>query len=53
MPFDPCGTRKLEGEDILARLALYLDVNPKYLKTALQITVNQYKSNLKDLEENH
>lgn len=35
MAFDPCGTRKLEGEDILKRLSEYLNVDTDALKTVL------------------
>ena len=34
MPFDPCGTRRLEGEAIIARLAAYLGVEAKDLAAA-------------------
>jgi len=37
MSFDPCGTRTLEGDEILRRLACYLDVNVVDLKQALII----------------
>ena len=33
--FDPCGTRKLEGEDILKRLAEYLGVDEIALEQTL------------------
>ena len=36
MPFDPCGTRKLEGNDILKRLAAYLGVEVVDLIEALK-----------------
>ena len=35
MAFDPCGTRKLEGEEILKRLAKYLQVTDGALLEAL------------------
>jgi hypothetical protein len=35
--FDPCGTRKLEGEEILKRLAEYLGVELIRLKQALVV----------------
>jgi hypothetical protein len=35
MAYDPCGTRKLEGDEILKRLAAYLGVSEIDLKTAL------------------
>lgn len=35
MSFDPCGTRTLEGDEILKRLACYLGVNLVELKEAL------------------
>lgn len=40
MAYDPCGTPKLEGKDILKRLAAYLEVPENDLKTALIIAVN-------------
>lgn len=42
--FDPCGTRKLEGEDILKRLATYLDVNIIDLTEALKHVANTNKA---------
>ena len=36
MAFDPCGTRRLEGNDILNRIAKYLDVDPMDLAIALK-----------------
>lgn len=36
MAFDPCGTRKLEGDEILKRLADYLDVPGHELEMALK-----------------
>ena len=33
--FDPCGTRRLEGDDILKRLAEYLRMTPFELEEAL------------------
>ena len=33
--FDPCGTRKLEGDEILKRLAAYLGVSESDLKDRL------------------
>lgn len=35
MAFDACGTTKLEGEEMIKRLAVYLDVNPEDLKDEL------------------
>jgi energy-converting hydrogenase A subunit M len=35
MSFDPCGTRTLDGEEILRRLAKYLEVNVEDLKAVL------------------
>jgi len=36
MPFDPCGTRMLEGDGILKRLAEYLGVDVIDLEEALK-----------------
>jgi len=36
MPFDPCGTRTLEGEDILRILATYLGVRADHLEAELR-----------------
>lgn len=36
MPFDPCGTRMLEGDDILKRLAKHLGVEVVDLEAALK-----------------
>lgn len=33
--YDPCGSQKLEGEEIIKRLAIYLGVDWKALKAAL------------------
>ncbi len=33
--YDPCGTQRLEGDDILKRLAEYLKVDREDLKVAL------------------
>lgn len=35
MAFDSCGTTKLEGDEIIKRLAEYLQVSPTYLAAAL------------------
>ena len=35
MSYDPCGTQRLEGDDILKRLAKYLGVNPIDLAAVL------------------
>lgn len=39
MAFDPCGTRRLEGEEILERLARYLGVSKIELKIALEVVI--------------
>jgi hypothetical protein len=36
MAFDPCGTRTIEGEDIIKRLAKYLGVEVVDLMEALK-----------------
>lgn len=35
MSYDPCGTQHLEGDEIIKRLAEYLQVSPTYLAVAL------------------
>ena len=35
MPFDPCGTRTLDGEEILRRIAIYLKIPVEKLKKDL------------------
>lgn len=42
--FDPCGTRRVEGDDIIARLADYLGLDDDQdLKDALLKLVKQHK----------
>lgn len=42
--FDPCGTRRVEGDDIIARLADYLGIDDdEDLKQALLALVEKYK----------
>jgi len=41
MSYDPCGTQRLEGDDIIKRLALYLKVDPKDLEFTLISLVNK------------
>jgi len=42
--YDPCGTQRLEGDDIIARLADYLGIdNDEDLKQALLELVRKYK----------
>lgn len=43
--FDPCGTRHIDGEEIIKRLAKELDVNPANLRVALLILVQHYEEN--------
>lgn len=43
MAFDACGTTKLEGDEILKRLADYLNVDKQDLKSALLIVVAEVK----------
>lgn len=33
--YDPCGTQRLDGDDIIKRLAVYLKVSPEDLAAAL------------------
>jgi CBS-domain-containing membrane protein len=47
--FDPCGTRRLEGDDILKRLAEYLNVDPKDLAVALKVIAQS--ANVKHIHE--
>lgn len=35
MAFDPCGTRTLDGEEIIKRLAKYLNIDPATLELLL------------------
>ena len=35
MAFDACGTTRLEGDEIIKRLAEYLQISPTYLAVAL------------------
>lgn len=37
--FDPCGTRHVDGEEILKRLAVELNTSPSVLRTALYIGI--------------
>jgi|HubBroStandDraft_1064217.scaffolds.fasta_scaffold727244_2 hypothetical protein len=39
--FDPCGTRRLEGDDIIKRIAEVLNVNPVELASALAFIVQR------------
>jgi len=42
--YDPCGTQRLEGDDIIARLADYLGIdNDEDLKQALLHAIQLYK----------
>lgn len=42
--FDPCGTRHVDGEEIIKRLADYLGINPDKLNDALiHLTLKQEK----------
>ena len=41
--FDPCGTRRLDGEDIIARLATTLGVPPARLRNILLDLVIYYE----------
>ena len=36
MAYDPCGTQRLDGAEIIKRLATYLAVNEHELETALR-----------------
>jgi hypothetical protein len=49
--YDPCGTQRLEGDDIIKRLALYLKVDPKELEKALLLAIAKAeKANVQILE---
>lgn len=39
--YDPCGTQRLEGNDILNRMAKYLEVDPMDLAIALKYYATQ------------
>jgi hypothetical protein len=39
--FDPCGTRHLDGDDLIERLAKSLGVNAEALKRALKDIANR------------
>lgn len=34
--YDPCGSQRIDGEEIIKRLALYFDVTPSYLERILK-----------------
>lgn len=42
--YDPCGTQRLEGDDIIKRLAKYLGVEPVDLKEALLDAAKYYEA---------
>jgi hypothetical protein len=44
MAFDPCGTRRLDGDDIIKRLATYLGVEIVDLTEALKHISNTNKA---------
>lgn len=46
--FDPCGTRRVEGEDIIARLATYLGLDKDVLKEALLDLVDEHKDKISE-----
>jgi hypothetical protein len=48
MPFDPCGTRKLEGDEILKRLAEHFGLPVEDLTNALLVAINHYTSHVKN-----
>lgn len=41
MNYDPCGTQRLTGQDILNRLAKRLNIEPQELEKALLELVNK------------
>lgn len=43
MPFDPCGTRRLEGEDIINRLAVALGATPHEIKVVLEVMIHSMR----------
>jgi len=55
MAFDACGTTKLEGDEIIKRLATYLNVEPIDLVVALKVcakSVSVKETNEKTSETN-
>lgn len=49
--FDPCGTRKLEGEELIKRLAEVLGIDKNELEAALRCLVRSYKTGLEKYPE--
>jgi hypothetical protein len=43
MSYDPCGTQRLEGDELIKRLAVYLQVPPADLKQAFVALVTHYQ----------
>jgi len=41
--YDPCGTQKVEGDEMIKRLAKHLKVEPKDLEAALLTLVAEVK----------
>ena len=39
MAYDPCGTKRLDGEDILRRLAEFFKVSPLTMDAALRTAI--------------
>ena len=46
MAYDPCCTKRLEGDEIIKRLAEYLQVSPTYLAAVLYKITKQVEENL-------
>lgn len=48
MAYDPCGTTRLEGDEMLRRLAKYLGVSPEDLKRALLKVIGENNGSISD-----
>jgi len=46
--YDPCGTQRLEGNDIINRMAKWLQVDPEDLAVALKFQAEEIKRKLED-----
>ena len=51
MAFDACGTTRLEGNEIMNRMAKYLEVDPMDLAIALKFYTQQIKEERTRLPE--
>lgn len=50
MSYDPCGTQHLEGDEIIKRLAKYLNIDPRDLTDAL-IRQSEISKAIRTMEE--